>query len=448
MSLTNKAGLQAAGSLDIEALVILSASGIHLDVRDYLIELNIYEDLFASSLYGTIQLSDSRNLLKELPIIGNETLIIKAKTPSFTSSINKQFRIYSITDRMVVRDQNTQIYTLHFCSQEAIKDSITPLYRSFKGSISDIVKNIYKEYLETPRTYNVTPSALNLIQDTSELRIITPTQNSAKFVSPGWSPIQCINWLTSKAIPAFGKACNFLFWETTQAFYFGNIETIFNVNNESGVNNLGKYKMAAKNVADGTDKIEEKMFLVEDVEIVKTTDHLQNFSSGYLSNRLITLDVINKKYELTDYDHVSDFATYDHTAGKNGIPLFVQDSPRNPGTSVRFYPINPGLHNQQDNVSEKIKQIYGNRLSTMMELNNFKLNLTVPGRTDAEVGSMLYFSYPDVSPNSPEDVSKSNEDQYYSGNYIVTAIRHKINLLRHTMTMEVVKDSLSNKVSG
>ena len=46
-----------------------------------------------------------------------------------------------------------------------------------------------------------------------------------------------------------------------------------------------------------------------------------------------------------------------------------------------------------------------------------------------------------------EDLTKSNEDQYYSGNYLVTAIRHKINLLRHTMTMEIVKDSLTNKVS-
>ena len=98
-------------------------------------------------------------------------------------------------------------------------------------------------------------------------------------------------------------------------------------------------------------------------------------------------------------------------------------------------------------MNEKIKQVHGNRLSNMMELNNFKLNLTVTGRTDAEVGQTLYFSYPDVSPNSAEDLTKSNEDQYYSGNYLVTAIRHKINLLRHTMTMEIVKDSLTNKVS-
>ena len=58
---------------------------------------------------------------------------------------------------------------------------------------------------------------------------------------------------------------------------------------------------------------------------------------------------------------------------------------------------------------------------------------------------MLYFSYPDISPKAETDSSKTNEDKYYSGNYLVTAIRHKINLYKHTMTMELVKDALNNR---
>lgn len=447
MSLDRKVGLQAPGDIDIQTLLILSPAGVRLDVRDYLIELNIYEDIFSNALYGTLQLSDSRNLIKELPIIGNETLVVKVQTPSFDSAISKQFRIYSVSDRAIVKDQNTQIYTLHFCSHEVIKDTTQPLFRSFKGNIGDVVKTIYDDYLATPRTYMVTDGDVRLDLQTSKFKALNPTENAVKFVATGWTPLQCINWLTSKAIPTFGKACNYLFWETSQAFYFGNVETIFDVNNKSGAGNLGKYHYAAKNVKDGTSDIEDRMMLVENMEIVQSANHLQNFSNGYLANRLITLDVINKKYELVDYDHVTSFTNYQHAA-KDGQPIFIESSQRNPGTSVRFYPVNPGLHSIKNNISEKMSQVYGNRLSNMTELNNFKLNLTVPGRTDAEAGSMIYFSYPDVSPNTSEDITKSNEDQYYSGNYIVTAIRHKINSLRHTMTMEIVKDSLSNKVSG
>lgn len=444
MTLDKKSGIQSAGDVDIENLVIISAGNTILDVKDYLVELNIYEDIFSNALYGTIQLSDSRNLLKELPIIGNETLVIKARTPTFSQAIDKQFRIYSITDRVIVKDQNTQLYTLHFCSQEVIKDSVQPLYRSFSGKIDSVVQNIFKDYLTVPRTYSVTPNDAKLISDPTSLKTLTLTENSVKFVSPGWTPLKCINWLMSKAIPSSGKACTFLFWETIHGFYFGTIETIFGANTDSNIGNMGKYSYSPKHISGGTDTIEDQFFLVQDLEIVKTSDHLQNFSSGYLANRLITLDVINKKYELVDYDHVSNFSSYRHTSSE-ALPIFIRDTPRDPGTSVRFYPVNPGLHDLKNNVNERMSQIYGNRLSNMMELNNFKLNLTVPGRTDAEAGSMIYFSFPDVAPNDETDLSKTNEDQYYSGNYIVTAIRHKINPLRHTMTMEIVKDSLSNK---
>lgn len=446
MATENKPGLQSAGSIDIQSLVIVGATGAVLDIRDYLVELNIFEDIFSNAIYGNIQLSDSRNLIKEIPIIGDELLVVKAITPSFPVGINKTFRIYSVTDRNVVRDQNTQIYTLHFCSQEVIKDVIQPLYRSFSGSIETLVSSIYKQYLETDRTYTYTNGKLSENKKTTELRQLTPIENAVKFVSPGWSPFQCINWLMSKSIPSKGKACSFMCWETSQAFYFGNIETIFTVNNTAGVGSLGTYTYSAKNTTGGTTTVESKMFLIESMDTIKTTDHLENYFSGYLASKLVTLDVINKKYDLVEYDHVGSFAKYDHTSGKDGIPLFVQNSPRSAGSNVSFYPINPGLHSIKNNVSERMPDIHGNRISNLMELNNFKLDITVPGRTDAEVGSMLYLSYPDVSPTDPSDKTKSNDDTFYSGHYLVTALRHKINPLRHTMTLEIVKDSLTNKV--
>jgi len=79
-----------------------------------------------------------------------------------------------------------------------------------------------------------------------------------------------------------------------------------------------------------------------------------------------------------------------------------------------------------------------------LDLTNIKLNLTIPGRTDVEVGKMLYFSYPSLGgkdDSNNADPSKS-EDPSYSGYYFITAIRHKLNFNEHNMTMECVKDSL------
>jgi hypothetical protein len=78
----------------------------------------------------------------------------------------------------------------------------------------------------------------------------------------------------------------------------------------------------------------------------------------------------------------------------------------------------------------------------MLELTNIKMNMTVPGRTDAEVGRIIYFEYPSMGAKDETDSGSSAQDKLYSGFYIITAIHHKVNKLEHSMTMEVIKDSL------
>ena len=77
------------------------------------------------------------------------------------------------------------------------------------------------------------------------------------------------------------------------------------------------------------------------------------------------------------------------------MPLFDKDNPSIPYSSISFYPVNPKLFQTsqtdyfKDNISEKMKDIYGNRKCSLLGLTNVKLNITVPGRTDVEVGNTI-----------------------------------------------------------
>ena len=442
--------LQKAGDVSIKSLKLLSATGALIDLDDFFIELNLYEDMFAGSLYGDIVISDSRNLIEKLPITGEEFLVFKIITPSFPdeAAIEKVFRIYQVTNRVVIRDNNTQLYTLHFVSHEMVADILLPLYRSFEGNIDDVVLQIFSEYVSLNRNFeDPTNDNVNEKERTTPLKILTETANKVKFVSPGWSPFKCINWLASKAIPKEGKACNFLFFESNKGFYFTSIESIFDFTNKNN-SFVGEYSLAAANIRnpDGKVDINRELFLTESVEMVTTTDHIKNYTNGYLANRLITLDVFNKIYELVDYDHVDKYKSYTHSSGDKSIPIFAENSLRNPASSVHFYPVNPKLFTGfSGNVNENIKTIYGNRKSTLLELENLKLLLTVPGRTDVEVGAMLKFNYPAIGPKDDSDKQGLAQDKLYSGYYIITSIHHKINKMEHKMIMEVVKDSLVNE---
>ena len=117
-------GLQRAGEVRIEQLKLINASDEVIDLTEFIVELNLYEDIFKSYLHGNLVLTDSRNLIDKYNIHGEEFLNVRLRTPSFLDSevIEKTFRVYKLSDRTIVRDKNTQNFTLHFISVEFFYD--------------------------------------------------------------------------------------------------------------------------------------------------------------------------------------------------------------------------------------------------------------------------------------------------------------------------------------
>jgi len=443
-------GLQRAGEVRIEQLKLINSSDEVIDLSEFIVELNLYEDLFKNYLHGNLVLTDSRNLIDKYNIHGEEFLNVKLRTPSFPDSeiIEKTFRVFKLSDRTIVRDKNTQNFVLHFISVEFFYDVSLPLFAPFEGTVTDIAGRIFSDFLATSRNFYIseTNNEIKENPEPTELIVINEASNKIKFISPGWSPLKCINWLASKAIPKDGVAKNFIFFESSKNFYFGTLENLFRDAHENK-NYLGRYLISASNVREdqSSQNVSREMFLAKEVEMVETTDYIKNYTNGYLGNRLVYLDVFNKEYQLIDYDHTLNYEKQFHSSGKGeeAKPVFNKDTFRNFATNISFYPKNPKLFNDYpDNISEKMGEIYGNRLSSMLELTNIKMNMTVPGRTDAEVGRIIYFEYPSMGAKDETDSGSSAQDKLYSGFYIITAIHHKVNKLEHSMTMEVIKDSL------
>lgn len=443
-------GIQRAGDVKIEQLKLISVDNVIYDLTEFLIELNIYEDMFSTFLQGNIVISDSLNLYDKAKLVGEEVLFLKVTTPTFPLSITKTFKIFKISNRNIVRDNNTQTFVMHFSSIELFHDITLPLFLPYEGKIHDVVGKIFEEFTQASRGYVLDESgrgvAIKEIEASTPLVILNETSNKVKFVAPGWSPFRCMTWLASKAIPKDDIAKNFLFFESNKAFYFGSIEYLLKDALENKLS-IGKYSISASNIRDGANapNIGRELFIAKDVEMVDTTDHIKNYTNGYLASRLILLDVFNKEYEPVDYDYVDEYQKQYHTSGKgsSAVPVFTKDTLRNPASDISYYPMNEKLYdNFKENINEKMKEIHGNRKSSLLDLTNLRLNITVPGRTDIQVGNILYFSYPALGPTDSSDGSLKKEDKLYSGYYLITAIRHKINKNEHQMVMEIVKDSL------
>lgn len=441
--------LEKAGDVYIKKLELFSSSGYLLDIDEFFLEMNLYEDIYRPCLRGKLTLSDSRNLIELMPIVGEELLIVEIVTPSFDQSIKKLFRIVGIENRSIVRDKNTQVYTLNFVSAEIIYDVNLPIFKKFEGVITDVIGDIFSNYISQNMILDTSDKMPKEI-DTSELRVLVESSNKVKFVSPGWSPFKIIQWLASKAIPNEGKACTFLFFESSKSFYLTTIEYLFDTARKNNLY-MGTYSLSIPNVRKGdTADIGKELFIINNFSQVDGLDIFKNYTNGYLANRLITLDLNNKIYEPIDYDHTVKYFDYKHL-DSNPNPFFSLESEeiiRNPLNNISFYPVQPKLFTGfKDNINEKMKDIYGNRKSNLLDLLQFRMNITISGRTDMEVGSQLYLSFPGLKPADISTTENEYEDPLYSGYYLVTAIHHLIKRHEHKMVCEVIKDNLKSVVA-
>jgi hypothetical protein len=440
----NQEILQAPGQIELNEIKLISFNkGTYINLLDYLVELNLYESMFDPVVTGSILLSDSTNLASFFPLVGDEYLFVNVKTPTLTDeySIYKTFRVFSVENKNYIKDGSSVIYELGIMSTEGFNDVLNPIYKSFEGTPSKLINDIFIDYIQANRNISLNN---NTASSKTPLYFLEYPTNKLKFISPGWTPIQCINWLSSKCLPPNNKAANFLFWETTKGFYFGSTDNILtNIDKFS----IGEYVYSESfiNTLSADDKY-KAMYAIVSLSIETAVNQLDNSRLGYLSSSLVDVDLYNKTYEIKLYDHVTEFDKYSHLNSADSYPLFDKKILRNPFSYGKLNYSNPKLFTKVENNFDQVSKItFGNRRSNLLELNNFRMQVVIPGRTDVEVGNTIKIIFPKGEPGAPtsQDKTTSKRDTAYTGHYLITNLSHKINPKTHFITMNVVKDSFS-----
>ena len=149
------AGVQYAGEFDIEEAILFSPNGEITDLMTdvSLVEINLYEDIFKSSITGSVVVADIADIITKLPIMGQEKISLKLSTPSLTEKKDiidfskHHFSVYRLGSREDL-SVGSKVYELHFISTEAIKDSrkrVSKSYIDSKANIGDIVIDLLAE---------------------------------------------------------------------------------------------------------------------------------------------------------------------------------------------------------------------------------------------------------------------------------------------------------------
>lgn len=410
------------GEVKVNVANIISSSNNKVDILALIGEISLYEDLFSNVMSGHIIIEDSNDLISTLPMTGEEYLELDIQTPSLDRKFEKIFYIYKLQNRTTKK--RVQTYMLNFCSQELIYSTNTKISKAFSGKISTIVDQIWRD----PR-----------YMQSNDKFYVEPTSNAYSFIAPYWNTFETINWLANKSLNGNGVP-NYLFYESNQSFSFMSVETLMQTPPEREY----VFTDSDANTVYGVDGLmEDKYKVVESIDTAVSFDYLRNLSAGMYASKLYTMDLTTKNINTNTYDYVRDWKKTKHL---NEHPMKTGKLARRNLANIFFMEKNNYLHGASK-VDQGYKNFFLQRNALLEQLASFKISIKVHGRTDIKVGNTIKLVIPELRAILKDEIdSPAAQSGYYSGKYLVTAIRHQIINNKHTMYMEIVSDSFVQKV--
>lgn len=429
-------GLLSSHDFLLNYCKLVTATGEPYDIKLMVLELNYFEDIFNNFSSGNLAINDSQNLINLLNMNGQELLYLSIDKPGLNNPIEKKFRIYNISNRKLIKDQN-EFYVLHFASEEMLLSEQYRISKSFKSQlISDMIKYITKDFLQIQQV---------TVRETIGIRDI---------IVPNFKPFEAINWLSTFAISDEKEDSSFLFYENRDGYFFESIMKLY----KQSVNPKNVFTYEPKNLtgSDGKKDLNSDTRNVISYEVLSLFNTARMLNSGAFSNKLITLDPLRLTFNSSEFDYMK----YEGSGGskiinntKDRFGNQINSVGGNAGTAT-----NGALRLAYTNFNQsKQKYIQGKigindtnievnatyRTAQLFISTSIRLKILIPGDVSIKVGDVIQFNLPNIAKRSQNNDKEL--DEYYSGKYLITSLRHMITQENKFLTvLEICKDSVNN----
>jgi hypothetical protein len=420
---------------------LTSATIGDLDLKEYLVELNYFEDIYSNFVSGKIVLSDSVGVIFLGGLNGSESLSLEFAKGQGGKTIKQTFRIFSLSDRHHDISHSYENFTLNFCSEELLMSEKYRISKSYKNkTISNIIEDLLKNALKTNKDLNIEQSSGNY-----------------DFVLPNKKIFETINWLSSYALPYSKPGADMILFENAKGYHFKSLQSLYEQTP------IFEFEYNPKNVKLNYQQnfFHTQTHNIFNLEVMNNFNTLDATNKGVFNNRLITIDTINRTKKITDFKYDEYFSKSKKlnrndvtTNNKNQVYVdrfnkALYDSPPDDkdagklqvciGNSEQYN--TRYLKENSDYIPKDffIEKSFSHRNAQLLLSNYIRIKIVVPGNSDILVGSVVTVKVFETKQITKNDVKK--EDTYLSGKYLVTAIRHIINSTRYTSVIELAKES-------
>jgi hypothetical protein len=257
----------------------------------------------------------------------------------------------------------------------------------------------------------------------------TPSKNPKHIVVPNWKPFELFNFLAKNSVSASGQS-NYIFFENSAGFHF---TTIDELKKAPPIRMLHATEVPLNMVETGSGSNVIISNKTEDLTEIERFNTSKAIVGGMYGGKVITHNILTKEiesYEIKTTEEGSDLGYVGF--GEVFDADFVSDSNLGYMSSNYLY----GYHDKSEIPH------YPRYDQKMMEIRTNNVKFDVPGDSNIFAGNVIEIIIPSQTDQSGES------DPYISGNFLVTAIHHKLNNSEYSMTLECNKDGFDSEVSA
>ena len=457
----SRQGVQYAGEVEFLEVMITSPDGqsVRLDANSdvTITEINVFEDMFRHSITGNLLITDTKEFINKFPIVGQERLTMKIKTPSpeikkedifegeIFDFIERRFVINKVQSRDGIAT-GAQFYELKFISEHALVNSTKKISKSYvnsKSNIGEMVEDLLKNELGLPQ----------------DKIFVEPTLGSRSILMQNINPHTFIQNLTKEAISKEDGSPNYVYYENKNGIFFRTLQHMYRQQSRGQFHFGDK---ATDEEYDGKDvdsgKVIQSYRRILDMSLINGHDLILNAHAGMMGGNVIEQNFYHKRLETKKYNYLDDkyYKKYDRIEGGISERVYTADSLgdaspddiENTNTSVI-----PISKSGNMDMSFELKKTPNKRFDAILERQSrfleltegLKIKMDTHGYTGVAVGDIITVNVNTIG----GDDNDGNIVKFYSGDYLVKELRHTFSppVKTHIMTMVVVKDGLAESNS-
>ena len=382
--------------------------------HDQILTIDIFEDMTKPTLYATLVLADTLDLITKLPIIGEEKVELTIETPGISEPTTFKFRCYRVSNVDVFSNGKGIGYTMHCVSEEHLRN-ISILRSHMSGLISDMVSTILTNNLATQKPF---------YQE--------KTIGNENLIFPKLKPLAAIDFLRQRAVSSEHKSSPYVFFENQYGFTFATIQGIF----EKGlkeINTVGREFSFKQNPMVDLQRQTESFRSILNFQIVYNSESYRKLQQGAFKMITQTFDIATKQFEKTDFNLEEKFASLAADAKKaipnssSWISEFAQNAPQ------AFF----GIKDSSRSPLYILENLAGKNAFSVL-LNEDITRVLVPGDTGLSAGHVVRLNIPEIDGLT----SRKKLDTTRTGDYLIVRLRHMISFIpkpKHEIVFDCVQ---------